>query len=66
MYDKISDIINAFVNKDIHFREVEKDVYYKSKESKPEFLESIAERTKIIQQKSDEENQKGQGLIKFL
>ena len=52
------------MNKDIHFREVEKDVYYKSKESKPEFLESIAERTKIRQQKSDEENQKGQGLIK--
>ena len=31
-------------------------------ELKPEFEESLAERTKIRRQKSDEENQEGQGL----
>ena len=50
------------MNKDIYSGDVEKDVYYKSEESKPGFEESIAEKTKITRQKSDEENQKGQGL----
>ena len=47
---------NAFVNKDIYFGNVEKNVYYKAEESQPKFEESIAERTKMRRQKSDEEN----------
>ena len=60
MYDKRTIIINAFVSKDIYPGDVEADIYYKPKESKPE--ESIEERTKMIKQKSDEENEKGNGL----
>ena len=44
--------------------DVERNVYYTPKElkSKPEFEESIAEKTKMIRQKSDGKNQTGQGL----
>ena len=51
----------------IYARDVEKDVYYKPEESKPEFEESIAERTKMRKlmkrtKESDEKNKKVPGL----
>ena len=49
-------MINAFSYKYIY----SKNVYDQSNE--PEFEESIAETTKMRRQKSDEENQQGQGL----
>ena len=62
LYDKITDITNAFINRDTYSGDVEKDVHYKPEESEPKFAESIAEKTKIRRQKFDEENQKRQGL----
>ena len=62
LYDQRKEIINAFIKKDIYSGDVEKDVYYKSEESKPEFEEFVAEGTKIRRQKFDEKYQKGQGL----
>ena len=64
LYDKITIIINAFVNNSIYFRDVEKDVYYRPGKSEPEFEESIAkkkhkERRQKIQ---DEKNQQEEGL----
>ena len=57
----------------IYARDVEKDVYYKPEESKPEFEESIAERTKMRKlmkrtKESDEKIKKYQDLhqIKYL
>ena len=54
MYHTKTDIINAFVNKDIYFVDVEKGVYYKSEESESKFEQSIAERTKMRREKSDQ------------
>ena len=46
LYDKLIDIINVFVNKDIYSRDVKRDMRYKSEESKPEFEESITKEQK--------------------
>ena len=54
MYNKRSDIINAFINEDIYPGDVEKGVYYESEEPEPKFEKSIAERTKIRKQKGQE------------
>ena len=43
LYDERTDIINAFVNNHIYAGDVEKDMYYQSEGSKPEFEESTAE-----------------------
>ena len=48
-----------FVNNHIYAGDVEKDIYYQSEESKPEFEESTAERTKMRRQiESDEKKGK--------
>ena len=52
LYDKRTDIINAFVNNHIYPAEVEKDVHYGSEKSEPKFEESVAERTKMRRQKN--------------
>ena len=57
LYSEKTFIINAFLNKYILPGDVEKNVYYWDEELKPEFEESIAERTKIRRQ-----NREGQGL----
>ena len=46
LYDKLIDMINVFVNKDIYSRDVKRDMRYKSEESKPEFEESITKEQK--------------------
>ena len=54
LYDNRSAMINAFITRDILPEDVEEEVYF---EEKPEYEESIAERTKRRRQ-----NQEGQGL----
>ena len=54
LYDKRDIIINAFINENIQPRNLEEDVHL---QEKPEYEESIAERTKMRRQ-----NQEGQGL----
>ena len=54
LYDKRDIIINAFISKSIQSGDPEEDVYL---EEKPEYEESIAERTKRRRQ-----NHEGQGL----
>ena len=54
MYDKRTEIIDAFINKNIYSEDLENDVY---QDEKPKFDESIAEKTKMRRQ-----SQKGQGL----
>ena len=64
-YDKITDIINAFVNKIILFWNLEENIFDKSKYSEPKlsFEESMSGRTNMRRQKkSGEENQEGKGL----
>ena len=64
-YDKITDIINAFVNKIIFFWNLEENIFDKSKYSEPKlsFEESLPGRTNMgRQKKSGEENQEGKGL----
>ena len=60
LYDKRTDMISAFVNKNIYSGDVERDAYYTPKglESKPECEEGIAERTKMTRQKSDKKIKK--------
>ena len=64
LYDKRTDIINAFANGDILFGNLESDVYLpEDLESKPKFKESIAERVKMRSQTEfEEKNQEGKGL----
>ena len=52
LYDKRDIIINAFINENIQPRNLEEDVHL---QEKPEYEESIAERTKMRRQ-----NQEGQ------
>lgn len=64
-YDKITDIINAFVKKIIFFWNLEENIFDKSKYSEPKlsFEESMSGRTNMRRQKkSGEENQEGKGL----
>ena len=64
-YDKITYIINAFVNKIILFWNLEENIFDKSKYSEPKlsFEESMSGRTNMRRQKkSGEENQEGKGL----
>ena len=49
------------MNNHIYAGDVEKDIYYQSEESKPEFEESTAERTKMRRQIESDEK-KGQRL----
>ena len=49
LFDKRGDIIDAFVNKNILLGDLEEDLY---QEEKPEYEESIAERTKMKRKKS--------------
>ena len=51
LYDKRAIIIDVFADNHIYSGDVEKDVYYKPKESEPKFEESITERTKLRRQK---------------
>ena len=46
MNDRITIIINAFVDKAIFSVDVEKDVYYNSERLEPKFEERISERAK--------------------
>ena len=64
MYDKRANIIDAFVNEDITTKNPKAKLYDDPEEleSKLKFEESIAERTKMRREKSDEENREGQGL----
>ena len=52
MYNKRATIINAFVNKFIYSGDAEEDMYYNTEGLKPEFEESVAERTKMRKQKN--------------
>ena len=54
MYDKRTEMIDAFINKNIYSEDLENDVY---QDEEPKFDESIAEKTKMRRQ-----SQKGQGL----
>ena len=68
LFDKINDIINAFLNEDIVSGYVERHRYYTPKDLEPklEFRKRISGRTKMgRQKKSDKENQKGQGPKKL-
>ena len=65
LYDKRTDIINAFVIRFIFSGNPEVDTFGESEklESESPFEESKSERTKLRRQKKyDEENQEGQGL----
>ena len=64
LYNKRTDIINAFVNGDILFGNLETDAcLLEDLESEPNFEKSTAENLKMRRQKkSDKENQEGQGL----
>ena len=57
LYDKRTDIINAFVNKDISFENLEPDVLSDYLEYEPEFEESVVERTKMRRQKIPDDEQ---------
>ena len=53
MNDRITIIINAFVDKAIFSVDVEKDVYYNSERLEPKFEERISERAKKRRKKND-------------
>ena len=55
-YDKITDIINAFVNKIILFWNLEENIFDKSKYSEPKlsFEESMSGRTNMRRQKKNQ------------
>ena len=64
MYDKRTDIINAFVNEDIFFKKLEAKLFDDSKNLDPRpqplFEEGIPERVKLIRQKESDEDKNGQ------
>lgn len=52
LYNKITIIINAFVNRFIYSGDVKEDVHYSTKRLEPELKESRAKRTKLRRQKN--------------
>ena len=64
LYDKRTDIINAFVDEDITTKNPEAKLYGDPEKQKSEikFEESVVERTEMRRKKSDEENQEGRRL----
>ena len=63
LYDKITIIINAFVNNPVYFRDVEKDVYYRPENQNQNLKKVQQKKSKKRGQKiQDDENQQEEGL----